>query len=98
MIHACNKYIVIKLEYEEEMRGIIVPDQAKQYSGEFYGEVVSVGDMVTRATKKMLKPGDRILYNRHEGWKIVDKHEKEYFAIRERWLVGKRIEKKESVC
>ena len=89
-IKAANKYIVVNVEYKDKTEsGIIIPDQAKQYSGEFYGRVISIGNLVSRRIKQAVAPGDRILFDRHEGFKIQDKYGDECFAIRERWCVCK---------
>lgn len=86
MIQAVGSYIIVSLEYADKQGSIFVPDKAKQYSGSFWGTVVSVGDECY--LKRELKAGDKVYFQRHEGFKVF-KDEKMYYAIRARWVYGK---------
>ena len=72
MIETTYDNIMVKMIHEEKMGSFYVPDTAKQYHGDFYGIVVSVG--VT--SKAPLKKGDKILFQRHEGREILHEGEK----------------------
>ena len=85
MIKAVRDWVVVKLRYKEQTGSIVIPDSAQQYSGDFYGEVVSIGPDY----KYDLKTGDKIAFVRHEGFKIFDKDGEEYLSLRERWVLGK---------
>ena len=86
MLQAVSDTIIIKLDYADKMRSLIVPDSAKQYSGEFVGIVESVGPACS--FRNDLKKGDFVALERHEGWIVMQGMEK-YFAISERWILGK---------
>lgn len=88
-IHANGSMVIIKLIYADKMRGILVPDSAKQNSGEYWGEVVSVGYSFP---DKTLKKGDKLLFLRNEGFKFKTYNTNEtMYAIREKWIAGKKI-------
>ena len=86
MVLAVSDTIIIKLDYASNMRGIDVPDTAKQYSGDFVGIVESIGPACS--FRNDLKKGDFVALERHEGWIVMQGMEK-YFAISERWILGK---------
>lgn len=83
MIRAVRDMVLIRLQYAEKMRSIIVPDKAKQYSGDFWGEVVSVGP----DSKYNLKPGDKMHFLRLEGFEVNYNGEK-LLAIQNKWIWG----------
>lgn len=82
-LHAVRDMIIAEVKYEEMMSKIIVPDSAKQYSGDFCGVVVAVGPEY----RHRLNVGDRVRFTRHEGFKISYK-DKEYLSLKHRWVVG----------
>jgi len=88
LLKAVSDTIIIKLDYADKMHGLIVPDSAKQYHGEFVGIVESVGPACS--FRNDLKKGERVKIVRHEGHKIICSQE-EYFCVSERWVVGKEI-------
>lgn len=87
MIEAVGDAVIVKIQYDNKMRGLFVPDQAKQYSGRFKGVVESVGPA---CPYRELKKGDEIAFLRHEGYRIK-KGVKEFFVLNPRWIVGKII-------
>ena len=84
MFLAVRDTVIVELEYEEKSKGIIIPDSAKQYYADFHGKVISIGPDY----KFDLKIGDKLILERHEGFKII-KGTKTYMALRERWCAGK---------
>lgn len=85
-MQAVSHYVLIRLEYADKKSNIIIPDQAKQYSGLFWGLVISVGDECH--LRHELKTGDRVHFERHEGFKVF-KDEIGYLAIKAKWIYGK---------
>jgi len=88
MLQALNSNIIIKPIYEEKKSSLIIPRSAKeyrQYYGQIYGEVISIGD--DYPYKNDLKIGDKIYFQRHEGKKILYQGEM-YLVLRERWIHG----------
>lgn len=65
MIRAVNDDVIVKAEYDEKSGLIYIPDQAKIESGEFYGEVISIGPEYP--FRNEIKVGDRVVFTRHEG-------------------------------
>lgn len=94
MLQALRNEIIVRAIYEEKTRGgIIVPPQAKQfklYHGSIQGEVVSVGP--ESKFKNEVKPGDKIVWTRHEGKKVYEDREL-FFVVKDRWIMGKAEEK-----
>lgn len=93
MLQALRNEIIVRPIYEEKTRsGIIVPQWARQYKlyhGSIVGEVISVGP--DSKFKDEIKVGDKIYWRRHEGKKVWYER-KLYFAVKERWVMGKVIE------
>lgn len=90
-IKAPGSNIIIKISFAEKSHGIIIPDIAKRDSGEYWGEVVAVGNQYP---DKSLKIGDKLLYLRNEGYKFKTyKNNIELYSVREKWCDGKRGDK-----
>ena len=93
MLQALRNEIIVRPIYEEKTRGgIIVPSWAREYKlyhGSIQGEVISVG--LKSKFKDEIKPGDRIVWTRHEGKKILFEGQT-YFAVRDRWVMGKIVQ------
>ena len=83
-LEAVRNTVIVKIEYEEKIGSIIIPDNAKQYSGDFKGRVISVGPDYKYDVKK----GDRVYFYRHEGHKVI-KDDETYMSLRARWLMGR---------
>jgi co-chaperonin GroES (HSP10) len=83
MLQALGNNIIVKLVLEEHKGLIEIPKTAlkyKQYDGEVFGEVVSVGPKY----KYDLNPGDKIIFVRHEGNKFIYEGIT-YLRLKERW-------------
>lgn len=87
-LKAVRDTILVKIIYADKMRGIVVPERVKQYSGNMWGEVVSVGPDY----KYDVKRGDKVYYRRHEGFKIIVGQE-EFISLRNKWVVAKEVRK-----
>ena len=85
-LKAVRDTVIVKIEYSETMRGIIVPEKAKQYSGNMCGIVVAIGPDY----KADLKVGEKVFYRRHEGHRIIVGQD-EYISLREKWVVAKEV-------
>lgn len=85
---AVGSMVITKLQYAEKMGSFYVPDNAKQNSGDFTGEVVSVGPDYP---DKSLRVGNRIIYLRGEGYKFRTYETRvELRAVKEVWIYGKK--------
>lgn len=78
---ALRDEVIVRIIYAENIQSIIIPDSAKQYSGDFCGEVVAIGPDHLHG----LTPGDRIYFRRHEGWPITYRGEK-LVVLRDKWV------------
>jgi co-chaperonin GroES (HSP10) len=88
-LQALRDNIVVRLVFEKESRkgDVIIPDSAlkyKQYDGFVYGEVISVG----KKYPYELKPGDKVIIQRHEGIRIRYQREM-YHIVKQRWVHAK---------
>jgi co-chaperonin GroES (HSP10) len=86
-LQALRDEIIVRPVYEKQKGLVIIPKSAikfKQYDGQVFGEVLSVG----KRHKLGVKIGDIISWVRHEGKKIIHQGQV-YFAIRERWILGR---------
>lgn len=83
-LEAVRDTVLVKIEYAEKIGSIIIPDKAKQYSGDFKGIVKSVGPDY----KYDVKEGDRVYFYRHEGHKVIV-NEETFMSLRARWLMGR---------
>lgn len=92
MLQAVRNTVIVKPIYEEVSRGgIIVPKSAKRhrlYHGSIRGEVISVGPK--SIFRHELKPGDKIIFRRHEGKKVYEHYEM-FLSMRDRWIMGKVV-------
>jgi len=84
MIQATEDRICVKVQYQERYGSILLPDQSKKYNGPFYGEIISIGPDYPY---KEIKPGDKLVFRRHEGFPITVGDE-DYLVLRERWCEG----------
>ncbi len=88
-LKALRDEVIVKVVWEIEKKSIIfIPDTAvkyKQYDGEYYGVVVSVGKDV-QACKNDVHIDSEVVWRRHEGKKIMWQGV-EYRAIKEKWLL-----------
>lgn len=86
-IIAPGSSVIARLVYRDTIRSIIVPDSAKTYNGDYYGEVISVGPDYP---DKSLKAGDKIIYLRNEGYTFkTHGTREELISIQEKWIGGK---------
>ena len=86
MLQALRAEIIVRPIYQEKQGRIIIPEHSphfKQYHGSVSGLVISVGPK--SEFRDEVKPGDRIVWVRHEGKKIVYEGQ-EYRAVRDRWV------------
>ena len=92
MLKALRNSIIVKPEYEETRGKIIIPKSAlefRQYHGSVVGIVISVGP--ESKFRNELKPGDKVYWRRHEGFRIVYDRQV-YFKVRDKWIMGKVVE------
>lgn len=82
MIQAVNDDIIVRPVFKEGIGAILLPDQAKPQEGEFYGTVVSVGPLF----QEEIKPGQKVLFTRHEGFKL--EAEETLLRLRPSWVLG----------
>ena len=78
--------VIVKVEYALQSQSIIIPDQAKREGAEYWGVVQSVGPEYPAYE---LKKGDKIVFNRGEGYRIRPYYgnwNEEYYAVRNRWV------------
>jgi chaperonin GroES len=77
------------LKNKKRLRGIIIPDSAKEKSQE--GEVVAIGTgkMLENGSVAALevKEGDRILFGKYSGTEIK-REDQDYLILREEEIVG----------
>ncbi len=88
MLQALRDNIIVKPLYEEKRSSIIIPKMAKewkQYNGNVYGLVISVGK--DYKLKDEIKPGTIIAFEKNEGIKFTYAGET-YFKMRSRWIHG----------
>lgn len=86
-IIAVGSMVIVKLIRKKEVGKIILSDGACVQEGEFYGEVVSIGPDFP---DKSLKVGDKLLYERDEGYRFTGFNDRqEYLAIKSMWCCGK---------
>ena len=87
-IWAVRNTLLVELKYAEKIGSIYLHEDSKQYEGNFWGEVISVGPEVS--FKDQVKRGDKVHYLRHEGF-TVQKGFQDYISLREKWIAGKEI-------
>jgi co-chaperonin GroES (HSP10) len=91
MLQALRNEVIVKPVFEEHKGLIEIPKSAleyKQYYGEVFGEVVSIGEDYPYGK---LKIGDKIIFQRHEGKRIEVDGEK-YLVLKEKWVMARVIE------
>ena len=86
MIKAVRDTVIVRVIYAEKTGLIEIPDQAKQYSGNFCGRVISVGPDY----KYDLKAGDKVYFRRHEGHKVII-DDITYLSLRSKWCIAKEV-------
>ena len=77
--------VIVRVEYKKKQGSIIIPDGAKRDSGEYWGVVMSVGP---EYPDKTLKEGDKVIFDRNEGYKIKPYYgdwKEEFYAVKQRW-------------
>lgn len=85
-ILAVGSMVIVKLVRKEGVGSIILSDGAQVSEGEFHGQVVSVGPDFP---DKSLKIGDRLLYERDEGYRFIGFNDRQdYLAIKSIWCGG----------
>jgi len=94
MLQAMRDEVIVRPIYETKTKsGLIIPEgarQYRQYHGSIYGDVISIGPDFPKMFKD-LKPGDQLIWRRHEGKRIIFEGEL-FFAVRSRWVMGKMVE------
>lgn len=86
-ISAPGSLVIVRLQYATHAGMIEIPDSAKMYNGDYWGEVISVGP---EYPDRSLGVGDKIAYMRNEGYRFKGfKDRQEYFSIKEKWIGGK---------
>ncbi len=94
MLQAMRDEVIVRPIYETKTKsGLIIPEGAGQYKlyhGSIYGYAISIGPDFPKMFKS-LKPGDKVIWRRHEGRKVYENREL-YFTIKSRWIMGKVIE------
>ncbi len=89
-IRAVGSMLIAEREFAKQEGSIVIPDNAKQNSGNFWGNVIAIGPDYP---DKSLNIGDKALYDRGEGYKFKTYAGGiEYYAIKERWIYGKKRE------
>ena len=83
MINACGDQVIVDPIYEKAKGVIVLPDGSEKREGEFHGIVVSVGP----ECKHSIKPGDRILFRRHEGTEL-EVCNKKLLALKQEWVIA----------
>lgn len=86
-ILALGSMVICRLVQEDKIGTIIVPDNVKQNSGGFYGEVVAVGpDFMDKSLKK----GDKVIFLRGEGYRFrAYESREELISIKSEWIYGR---------
>jgi len=90
MLQALRDEIIVKPVFVERKGVLVIPKSAlkyKQYDGEVYGEVISIGPKYPYN----LKPGDKVIWQRHEGKKIIFEGET-YLILKARWVQARKEE------
>ena len=84
-----DRVLIKRIEEQETVKGIIIPDTAKEKSQE--GEVIAVGagKMLENGSVAALevKAGDRILFGKYSGTEIK-LEDQDYLILREDEIVG----------
>lgn len=93
-LKALGSMVIIRVIHKDKIRGIIVPDQAKSLSGEYWGDVIAVGPDYP---DKDLVPGDRMLYMRNEGYKFTPYDTNKFgrnvlYAVKEVWTAARGVQ------
>ena len=85
-IMALGSNVICKLIQEEKIGTMIVPEMVRQNSGDYHGEVVSVGkDFPDKLTK-----GDKIIFFRGEGYRFKTfEGREELISLQAKWIGGK---------
>lgn len=84
MLQAIRNTVIVKPIYEDQRSQILLPEYSpvyKKYHGFVYGIVISIGSRYPY--KDYIKPGDKVLFRRHEGKPIYENGEL-YLVLTER--------------
>jgi co-chaperonin GroES (HSP10) len=90
MIKSVHNLVLIEVYHLDRYTSapsIILPDAhgVKSNVMEFYGLVIDIGPN----NRMPLKPGDKILFQRNEGFKVKATNGKTYFALRPERILAK---------
>lgn len=82
-LKAVGDMVIVKVHYQEKEGRFFIPDQAKKYGSDYYGEVISIGPDY----KYELAVGDKVAFTRHEGT-TIEYNEETYIALKSMHVVG----------
>ena len=85
MPQAVGSQVIVKLEHEDKVGSIIIPDNAQAQGSGFWGKVIAVG----WDCKLEIKEGDRILFFRNEGYEITEEGD-QYLSVEQKHIHGIR--------
>jgi len=85
-IIAPRSNVICKLTYAEKVGKIIIPENVKVNSGDFWGEVVAVGPDYPDTN---LVKGDNIYYLRSEGYRFRTLGREDLLSVQEKWIYGR---------
>lgn len=84
-MRAVGDLLIIKVIHSNKLgtSRFILPDAQgiKENISDYHAEVVSVGPQVTLD----VKPGDKVIHRRNEGFKFLDGQDI-YYSINQRWV------------
>jgi len=85
-IMAVGSMVIVRLVRKKEVGKIILSEGACVQEGEYHGKVVSVGPDFP---DKNLKIGDKLLYERDNGYRLTGYADRvDYYAVKEKWCGG----------
>jgi len=86
ILQALRDEVIVRLVTQEHQGLIKIPENAvkfKNYDGEVFGKVLSVGPK----HRLGVKVGDNLIFQRHEGKKLVYQGET-LRVVKEHWIMG----------
>lgn len=88
VILALGSMVIVKLKLDEKIGTIIVPEKTREISGNFSGEVVSIGpDFMDNR----LKVGEEIVYLRAEGYRFRTYETREnLLSVKDKWVYARK--------
>lgn len=84
VVVAPENLIICKLVQEERIGRIVVPDNVKQNSGDYFGEVVA-------SSRDEIKKGDKIVFLRNEGYRFRTLDREDLISIKMKWIYGRWV-------